>query len=61
LAEKGFIDFAGSSVVHSVGGWCALAGLVVLGPRFGRYDDGGEVREIGGHNLPLVAFGGLIL
>ena len=61
MAEKGFIDFAGSSVVHSVGGWCALAGLVVLGPRFGRYDDDGEVREIGGHNLPLVAFGGLIL
>ena len=61
LAEKGFIDFAGSSVVHSVGGWCALAGLVVLGPRLGRYGDNGEVREIGGHNLPLVAFGGLIL
>ena len=61
LAQKGFIDFAGSSVVHSVGGWCALAGLVVLGPRLGRYGDNGEVREIGGHNLPLVAFGGLIL
>ena len=61
LAQKGFIDFAGSSVVHSVGGWCALAGLVVLGPRLGRYGDDGEVREIGGHNLPLVAFGGLIL
>ena len=61
LAQMGFIDFAGSSVVHSVGGWCALAGLVVLGPRLGRYGDDGEVREIGGHNLPLVAFGGLIL
>ena len=61
LAQKGFIDFAGSSVVHSVGGWCALAGLVVLGPRLGRYGDDGEVRAIGGHNLPLVAFGGLIL
>ena len=61
LNQRGFIDFAGSSVVHSVGGWCALAGLMVLGPRLGRYGDDGEVREIGGHNLPLVAFGGLIL
>lgn len=61
LAQMGFIDFAGSSVVHSVGGWCALAGLVVLGPRLGRFGDDGEVREIGGHNLPLVAFGGMIL
>lgn len=61
LAGMGFIDFAGSSVVHSVGGWCALAGLVVLGPRLGRYGEKGEVREIEGHNLPLVAFGGLIL
>jgi len=61
LAKLGFIDFAGSSVVHSVGGWCALAGLVVLGPRLGRFSKDGEVREIGGHNLPLVAFGGMIL
>ena len=61
LSKMGFIDFAGSSVVHSVGGWCALAGLVVLGSRLGRFGDDGEVREIGGHNLPLVAFGGMIL
>ena len=61
LAKIGFIDFAGSSVVHSIGGWCALAGLVVLGPRLGRFGEEGEVREIGGHNLPLVAFGGMIL
>jgi len=61
LKQMGFIDFAGSSVVHSVGGWCALAGLVVLGPRLGRFGEDGEVREIGGHNLPLVAFGGMIL
>lgn len=61
LNQMGFIDFAGSSVVHSVGGWCALAGLVVLGPRLGRFGEDGEVREIGGHNLPLVAFGGMIL
>ena len=61
LKQMGFIDFAGSSVVHSVGGWCALAGLVALGPRLGRFGENGEVREIGGHNLPLVAFGGMIL
>ena len=61
LAKKEFIDFAGSSVVHSVGGWCALAGLVVLGPRTGKFGEDGSERAIGGHNLPLVAFGGLIL
>ena len=61
LAEAGFIDFAGSSVVHSVGGWCALAGLVVLGSRTGKFGEDGSERAIGGHNLPLVAFGGLIL
>ncbi|MEM9586841.1 MAG: ammonium transporter [Planctomycetota bacterium] len=61
LASRGFVDFAGSTVVHSVGGWCALAGVMVLGPRLGKYGEDGEVREIGGHNLPLVAFGGLIL
>ena len=61
LAQRGFVDFAGSTVVHSVGGWCALAGLTVLGPRLGRFSEEGEVREIGGHNLPLVAFGGMIL
>ena len=61
LAKRGFIDFAGSSVVHSTGGWCALAGLVALGPRLGRFSSDGASRTISGHNLPLVAFGGLIL
>ena len=61
LATRGFVDFAGSTVVHSVGGWCALAGVMVLGPRLGKYAQDGQAREIGGHNLPLVAFGGLIL
>ena len=61
LAEEGFIDFAGSSVVHSVGGWCALAGILCLGARTGKFGEDGTAREIGGHNLPLVAFGGLIL
>lgn len=61
LAQRGFIDFAGSTVVHSIGGWCALAGVMVLGPRLGKFGEDGQSREIGGHNLPLVAFGGLIL
>ncbi len=61
LAQLGFIDFAGSTVVHSVGAWCALAGILVLGPRLGRFDDQGRPREIRGHNLSLVALGGFIL
>ena len=62
LAEKGFVDFAGSTVVHSIGGWCALAAAIVIGPRLGRFDrETGEPREIPGHNLSLVALGGFIL
>ena len=61
LKSMGFIDFAGSSVVHSVGGWCALAGIIVVGPRLGRFGAKGEVRDIPGHNLTLVALGAFIL
>jgi Amt family ammonium transporter len=61
LKQIGFIDFAGSSVVHSVGAWCALAGIIVLGPRLGRFTKTGEARDIPGHNLPMVALGGFIL
>jgi Amt family ammonium transporter len=61
LAERGFIDFAGSTVVHSVGGWCALAGVLVLGPRLGRFDEHGRAHYIAGHHLPQVALGGFIL
>jgi len=61
LAKMGFIDFAGSTVVHSVGAWCALAGVLVVGPRLGRFDKNGRPREIRGHNLTLVALGGFIL
>src|SRR5690606_139888 len=61
LAKMGFIDFAGSTVVHSVGAWCALAGVLVVGPRLGRFDKSGRPREIRGHNLTLVALGGFIL
>lgn len=62
LKKMGFIDFAGSTVVHSVGGWCALAGIIVLGPRLGKYNpETGKPRDIPGHNLPMVALGGFIL
>jgi Amt family ammonium transporter len=61
LEKLGFIDFAGSTVVHSVGGWAALAGAIVLGPRLGKYDKDGTVRPILGHNLPIAALGVFIL
>jgi ammonium transporter, Amt family len=61
LAQLGFIDFAGSTVVHSVGAWTALAGVIILGPRLGRFGPDGKPREIRGHNLTLVALGGFIL
>ena len=61
LGEKGFADFAGSTVVHSVGGWAALVGAVLLGPRLGKYTRTGKVRPIPGHNMALVTLGGLVL
>ncbi len=61
LKAMGFVDFAGSTVVHSIGGWVALAGILVLGPRLGRFSASGESRVIPGHNLGLVALGGFIL
>jgi ammonium transporter, Amt family len=61
LNQMGFKDFAGSSVVHSIGAWCALAGIMVLGPRLGRFDKEGKPRDIRGHNLNLVVLGGFIL
>src|SRR3989338_2923857 len=61
LAKLGMWDFAGSSVVHSVGGWAALAGILVLGPRFGKYDENGKVKPIPGHNLSLATIGCFIL
>jgi Amt family ammonium transporter len=61
LAALGFIDFAGSTVVHSIGGWVALAGIIVLGPRLGKFSTSGKPRDMPGHNLTLVALGGLIL
>jgi Amt family ammonium transporter len=60
LEGLGFIDFAGSTVVHSVGGWAALAGAIVLGPRIGKFKDG-KPQAIPGHNLVLAALGTFIL
>ncbi|HSL98523.1 MAG TPA: ammonium transporter [Candidatus Limnocylindria bacterium] len=61
LEKLGFIDFAGSTVVHSVGGWAALWGAVMLGPRMGRYAKDGKVMAIPGHNIPMAALGVFIL
>jgi Amt family ammonium transporter len=61
LENLGFIDFAGSTVVHSVGGWAALAGAIVLGPRLGKYTKDGKIKPILGHNMPLAALGVFIL
>src|SRR5690606_20862048 len=57
----GFLDFAGSGVVHMTGAAAAIAGVILLGPRKGKYGPGGEVRAIPGANLPLAALGTLIL
>ncbi len=61
LADMGFHDFAGSTVVHSVGGWVGLTGALLLGARIGKYDKDGKPRAVRAHNVPLVALGGFIL
>ncbi|MDD3885613.1 MAG: ammonium transporter [Victivallaceae bacterium] len=61
LESFGFCDFAGSTVVHSVGGWLALAGAITLGPRIGKYGADGKPRMIPGHNLVIGTLGVLIL
>lgn len=61
MLKTPMVDFAGSTVVHSVGGWLALAGAIVLGPRLGKYGPKGESHAILGHNMPLAALGIFIL
>jgi Amt family ammonium transporter len=61
LKTLGFVDFAGDGAVHTVGAAAAAAGVWVLGPRLGRFGRDGEVRDIPGHNLPMVALGGFVL
>jgi len=61
LAQRGFNDFAGSAAVHAMGGFAALAGAIVLGPRIGKYNEDGSINAIPGHNLMLSAVGAFIL
>ncbi len=61
LADLNFHDFAGSTVVHSVGGWLALTGAIALGPRIGKYGPDGKPRAIPGHNIAFAAVGVLVL
>ena len=61
LGKMGFRDFAGSSVVHSIGGWVALAVVIVIGPRTGRFPEGGPPANIQGSNFPLALLGTLLL
>lgn len=61
LAAMNFHDFAGSTVIHSLGGWLALAGAIVVGPRFGKFGKDGKVNAIPGHNIPLATLGTFIL
>ncbi len=60
LDARGFYDFAGSTIVHSVGGWAALAGIILLGPRSGKYTSKG-IKPIPGHSLPLATLGVFLL
>ncbi|MEE9542208.1 MAG: ammonia permease, partial [Thermodesulfobacteriota bacterium] len=61
LSNMGFIDFAGSTVVHSVGGWAALTGTVILGARRDKFTKDGRLSPIPGHNLPMAALGMFLL
>ena len=61
LSEKGFVDFAGSTLVHSVGGWAALTGAIILGARKGKYGKDGRVNPMPGSNIPLATLGTFIL
>lgn len=61
LAQKGMVDFAGSTVVHSLGAWVGLVGAIILGPRIGRFDENGNPNKMHGHNLVFAVMGVLVL
>jgi ammonium transporter, Amt family len=61
LASIGFVDFAGATVVHSVGGWAALSGVILLGPRLGKYLPNGDARPVPAHNMTAATLGAFIL
>ncbi len=61
LQQLGFIDFAGSTVVHSIGAWVGLSGVIIIGPRLGRFGKDGKANKIRGHNLVFAYFGVFIL
>ena len=61
LAGRGFVDFAGATVVHSVGGWAALSGVILLGPRLGKYLPNGDARPVPAHNMTAATLGAFIL
>lgn len=61
LAKLGMLDFAGGTVVHSVGGWAALSGVMLLGPRIGKYTKNGKIKPIPGHNMSLATIGAFVL
>jgi Amt family ammonium transporter len=61
LADLGFVDFAGSTQVHSIGGWAALVGVFILGPRLGKYTAEGKIKAIPGHSLSLATIGCFVL
>lgn len=61
LAKLGMFDFAGSTQVHSIGGWAALAGVLLLGPRIGKYGKDGSIKPIPGHNMTSATLGAMVL
>ena len=61
LQQMGFLDFAGSTVVHSIGAWVGLSGVIIIGPRLGRFGKDGKTNKIRGHNLVFAYFGVFIL